>query len=52
MILLGLIRWISTIVGYSMPNLLYTHILDLFDLVCFGYIDINQFILFNANSSL
>ena len=28
---------ISTIVGYLMPNLLYTYILDLYDLVWFGF---------------
>ena len=28
---------ISTIVGYLMPNLLYTYILDLYDLVWLGF---------------
>ena len=28
---------ISTIVGYLMPNLLYTYILDIYDLVWLGF---------------
>ena len=28
---------ISTIVGYLMPNSLYTYILDIYDLVWFGF---------------
>ena len=28
---------ISTIVGYLMPNALYTYILNIYDLVCWGF---------------
>ena len=28
---------ISTIVGYLMPNPLYTYILNIYDLVCIGF---------------
>ena len=44
---------ISTIVGYLMPNPLYTYILDIYDLI-FGWVlwHINHCRLFNAKSSL
>ena len=39
-ILFGLVQFygISTIVGYLMPNLLYTYILNIYELVWFGLI--------------
>ena len=45
---------ISTIVGYLIPNPLYTYILDILDLVWFGLVlwHINHCRLFNAKSSL
>ena len=45
---------ISTIIGYLMPNPLYTYILDIYDLVWFGLVlwHINHCWLFNAKSSL
>ena len=45
---------ISTIVGYLMPNPLYTYILNIYDLVWFGLVwwYINHCRLFNAKSSL
>ena len=45
---------ISTILGYLMPNPLYTYILDIYDLVWFGLVlwHINHCRLFNAKSSL
>ena len=56
MIWLGLVGFygISTIIGYLMPNPLYTHILNIHDLVRFGWVlwHINFYRLFNAKSSL
>ena len=43
---------ISTIVGYLMPNPLYTYILNIYDLVWLGLWHINHCRLFNAKSSL
>ena len=44
---------ISTIVGYLMPNPLYTYILDIYDLVWLGVLwHINHCRLFNTKSSL
>ena len=43
---------ISTIVGYLMPNSLNTYILNIYDLVWLGFMDINHCKLFNAKSSL
>ena len=45
---------ISTIVGYLMPNPLYTYILIIYDLVWFGLVlwHINHCRLFNAKSLL
>ena len=45
---------ISTIVGYLMPNPLYTYILNIYNLVWFGWVlwYINHCRLFNAKSSL
>ena len=45
---------ISTVVGYLMPNPLYTYILDIYDLIWFGLVlwHINHYRLFNAKSSL
>ena len=43
---------ISTIVGYLMPNPHYTYILNLYDLVGLGFMDINHCRLFKAKSSL
>ena len=45
---------ISTIVGYLMPNPLYTYILNIYDLVWFGWVlwHINHCRLFNAKSLL
>ena len=43
---------ISTIVGYLMPNPLYTHILNICDLVRLGLWHMNYCMLFNAKSSL
>ena len=43
---------ISTIVGYLMPNPLYTYILNIYDLVCWVLWHINHCRLFNAKSSL
>ena len=45
---------ISTIVGYLMPNPLYTYILNIYDLVWLGWVlwHINYCRLFNAKSSL
>ena len=52
-----LVDWfygISTIVGYLMPNPLYTYIFNIYDLVWFGLVlwHINHCRLFNAKSSL
>ena len=44
--------YISTIVGYLMPNPLYTYILNIFDLVCLVSWHINHCRLFNAKSCL
>ena len=54
MIWFGLVWFygISTIVGYLMPNHLYTYILDIYDLVWFGLRHINNCRLFNTKSSL
>ena len=56
MIWFGLVWFygISTIVGYLMPNPLYTNILNIYDLVWFGWVlwHINHCRLFNAKSSL
>ena len=45
---------ISNIVGYLMPNPLYIEILDIYDLIWFGWVlwHINDCRLFNAKSSL
>ena len=43
---------ISTIVGYLMPNPLYTYILDIYDLVWLGLWHSNHCRLSNAKSSL
>ena len=45
---------ISTIIGYLMPNPLYTYIFNIKDLVWFGLVlwHINHCRLFNAKSSL
>ena len=43
---------ISTIVGYLMPNPLYTYIINILDLVWLGLWHINHCRLFNAKSSL
>ena len=43
---------ISTIVGYLMPNPLYTYILNIYDFVCLVLWHINHCWLFNAKSSL
>ena len=44
---------VSTIVGYLMPNPLYTYILNIYDLVWLGFLwHINHCRLFNAKSSL
>ena len=43
---------ISTIVGYLMPNPLYTYILDIYDLVWLGFMAYKPFWLFNAKSRL
>ena len=37
MIWFGWVLCISTIVDYLMPNLLYTYILNIYDLVWFGF---------------
>ena len=42
---------ISTIVGYLMPNPLYTYILNINDIVCWILGHINYWRLFNAKSS-
>ena len=42
---------ISTIVGYSMPNILCTYILHIYDLVWLGLWHINHFRSFNSKSS-
>ena len=49
----GLLRFhdTSTIVGYLMSNPLYTYILNIYDLVCFGLWHMNHCRLFNAKSS-
>ena len=56
MIWLGLVGFygISTIVGYLMPNPLYTYILNIYDLVRFGWVlwPINHCRLSNAKFSL
>ena len=43
---------LSTIVGYLMPNSLYTYILNIYDLVWLALGHINHCRLFNANFSL
>ena len=45
---------VSTVVGYLMPNPLYTYILNIYDLVWFGWVlwHINYCRLFNAKSYL
>ena len=43
---------ISTIVGYLMPNPLYIYILNIYNLIWFGFMGINHCWLFNAKSSL
>ena len=50
----GLIAFygISAIVGYLMPNRLYTSILDICDLVCLGSWHINSWKLFKSKPSL
>ena len=54
----GLVCWvgfygISTIVGYLMPNPLYTYISNIYDLVWLGFLwHINDCRLFNSKSSL
>ena len=56
MIWFGLVGFygISTIVGYFMPNSLYKYILNIYDLVWFGWVlwHINHCWLFNAKFSL
>ena len=52
MIWFGWVGGISTIVGYLMPNPLYTYILNIYDLVWLGLWHINHCGLFNAKSSL
>ena len=56
MIWFGLVRFygISTIVGYLIPNPVYTYILDIYDLVWFGSVlwDIDYCRLFNTKSCL
>ena len=56
MIWFGLVGFygISTIVGYLMPNPFYTYILNIYDLVWFGWVlwHINYCRLFNAKSFL
>ena len=54
MIWFGIVYGISTIVGYLMPNPLYTYILNIYDLVWYGMIlwHINHCRLSNAKSSL
>ena len=56
MIWFGLVWFygISTIVGYLMPNPLYTYISNIYDLIWFGLVlwHINHCRLFNAKSSL
>ena len=42
----------SIIVGYLMPNLLYTYKLNIYDLVYKSFISYQRFILFNATSFL
>ena len=37
MIWFGWVLWVSTIVGYLMPNPLYTYILDIYDLVWLAF---------------
>ena len=36
--------------GYLMPNILYTYILNIYDLVCFVFYQINNYWLLNAKS--
>ena len=43
---------ISTIVGYLMPNPLYSYILNIYDLVWLGFMAFNHCGLFDAQSSL
>ena len=43
---------ISTIVSYLMPNPLYTYILNIYDLIWFGFMAYQPFRLFNAKSCL
>ena len=45
MILLGLLDFygISTIVDYLMPNLLYTYILNIYDLIWLGFMAYQSF---------
>ena len=54
--MIGLVGFygLSTIVGYLMPNPLYTYILNIYDLVGLGWVlwHINYCGLFNAKSSL